>query len=86
MEVTAEPRVLAESSGLHHIALLTSTRERMPCPPLGLPWNLVAGAEICLIVSGHTVCFRYDKLPRGQEAVSGFSAGTRDWWAEMERG
>lgn len=32
------------------------------------------------------LCFRFNRLPpRGQEARSGFFAGTRTWWAEKER-
>lgn len=65
MEGTAEPRVLAESSGLHHIALLTSIRERVPCPPLGLRypetlWQAQRSAWSWVVI----LCFRFNNLPR----------------------
>lgn len=77
MEGTAEPRVLAESSGLHHIALLTSIRERVPCPPLGLRYPEPCGRRRDLLdrewsycASGSTIC--PERAGGGQWVLCGY--------------
>lgn len=77
MEGTAEPRVLAESSGLHHIALLTSIRERCPAlhsdyatlKPCGRRRDLL-DREWSYCASGSTIC--PERAGGGQWVLCGY--------------